>query len=581
MSDTVSSHADAQEAEITYSLDEMLDKLRIHNINPNIAYTKLGANSNQLTSQQKALSQDSFLYQLSEAVKNWRSHQSSATFTTKINQLIYLWLSAYDENADTDSILNILKCFQFNGFFNFSKSTKFHLFMHHLFIETLNRYHQITLDYVLNYDENIQLPNTKQLVSNIALVLDQAEKEQITALFSLHFQTGNNNFLLPKAVSQDLNKQLATILKNNIPSHSQLYFNGDYQFELLITQIDNTTQLDLLVAKLFRAFEEIVFINKQSIIVKPFIGCSYASANQSTANEIYQNAKQALEHAIGQQKNYIVYSNEMQQIKNVQIILESNVLEAFDSNNLTLNFQPIIDINTSLCVGAELLLRWSDKFGKNIPPNLIIEVLNNVGKGKLFTRWLINSACRYAHELLTMHQLDLYLTLNLRAEDLYDTELPSLFSNALLLWKLNPKNIILEITENGILEDNEQTNTVIQTLHELGFKFALDDFGTGFSSLTRLRTLPIDLIKIDQSFIKNIHHSKEDYEIVQSIALLATSLGKKVLAEGVEDKESLSLMKKLNIDKCQGFYFAKALPFEMFIEWVKAHQLRQADIIQD
>lgn len=573
MSEQVSPNANIHEMEIAYSPEEILEKLHHHKINPSVACSKLRTDIVKLAALQHEFNQDSFLYQLCEAVKNWQNQHNVAAFTANLNQLIYLWLNAFDDNADTDSPLNILKCFHFNGVLNFSKSSRFHLFIHHLFIETLNKYHQVTLDYVLNFDEKIHLPNAKQLVSNLALALNQADDNQITALFSLHFQTGNNNFLLPKTVSEDLNKQLAAILKKNITSHSQLYFNGDYQFELLITQIDNPTQLDLLVAKLFRAFEEIVFINKQSIIVKPFIGCSYSKVNKLSTHEIYQNAKLALEHAISKQIYYVVYSNELEQIINDQIILEAKVLEAFDSNNLTLNFQPIIDLNTSQCVGAELLLRWSDKFGENISPTIAIEVLNNVGKGKLFTRWLINSACRYVHEMMTVYQLDLYLTLNLRAEDLYDIELPSLFSNALSLWKLDPKNIILEITENGILEDNEQTNLVINTLYKLGFKFALDDFGTGFSSLTRLRTLPIDLIKIDQSFIKNIHHSSEDYEIVQSIAMLANSLGKEVLAEGVEDKECLSHMKKLKIDKCQGFYFAKAMPYESFIQWVQAHQL--------
>jgi EAL domain-containing protein (putative c-di-GMP-specific phosphodiesterase class I)/GGDEF domain-containing protein len=573
MTEPSSSTATTEEVEIAYAPEEILEKLHLHQIKPKIVYSKLSPNITKLALLQKDFKQDSFLYQLSVAVKNWKSQSDAASFTTDINQLIYLWLNAFDDNAQTETLLNVLKCFQINGFASFSKSSKFHLFIHHIFIETLNKYHQITLDYVLNYDEIMRLPNAKQLVSNLDAALNQANNNAITALFALHFQTENNNFLLPKTVSQDLNKQLAEILKKNIGDQSQLYFNGDYQFELLMMQVINITQLDLLVAKLFRAFEEIVFINKQSILVKPFIGCSYSKGQQLNAREMYQNAKLALEHAIKKQQYYIVYSDELEQIISDQIVLESKVLEAFDSNNLTLNFQPIIDLTTSKCVGAELLLRWSDKFGQNVPPNLAIEVLNNVGKGKLFTRWLINSACRYVHEITTVYQLDLYLTLNLRAEDLYDTELPALFSNALSLWKLNPKSIILEITEGGILEHNEQTNSVINALSELGFQFALDDFGTGFSSLTRLRTLPIDLIKIDQSFVKNIHHSKDDYEIVQSIAMLANSLGKKVLAEGVEDEKCLTMMKKLKIDKCQGFYFAKALPYEAFIEWVQAHQL--------
>ena len=129
----------------------------------------------------------------------------------------------------------------------------------------------------------------------------------------------------------------------------------------------------------------------------------------------------------------------------------------------------------------------------------------------------------------------------------------------------------MEITENGILEYNESTHIVINQLTESGFKFALDDFGTGFSSLSRLRTMPIDLIKIDQSFVRDITHSRDDFEIVQSIAMLAKSLGKEVLAEGVEDEACLNLIKKLEIDKCQGYFFAKPMPFDQFVEWAKAY----------
>ena len=127
------------------------------------------------------------------------------------------------------------------------------------------------------------------------------------------------------------------------------------------------------------------------------------------------------------------------------------------------------------------------------------------------------------------------------------------------------------MTEDGILEMNETTSSVIKQLAESGFRLALDDFGTGFSSLSRLRTMPIDLIKIDQSFVRNIQHSKDDLAIVKSIAMLANSLGKEVLAEGVEDIDCLNLIKKIKIHKCQGYYFAKPMPFEQFVVWAKQH----------
>jgi EAL domain-containing protein (putative c-di-GMP-specific phosphodiesterase class I) len=189
----------------------------------------------------------------------------------------------------------------------------------------------------------------------------------------------------------------------------------------------------------------------------------------------------------------------------------------------------------------------------------------------MFTRWLINSACRYAAELKHEHKLNLYLTINLRADDLSDAELPHMLIQALALWKLSPASIVLELTEDGFLELNETNEAIINQLTDYGFKLALDDFGTGFSSLSRLRTMPISLIKIDQSFVRDITHSKEDFEIVKSIAMLANSLGKEVLVEGVEDKACLDLIKKLKIHKCQGYYYSKPLPFNEFITWAREH----------
>ena len=140
---------------------------------------------------------------------------------------------------------------------------------------------------------------------------------------------------------------------------------------------------------------------------------------------------------------------------------------------------------------------------------------------------------------------------------------------SIAFWRINPQDIVLEITENGVLEYNETSKSVIDTLVKNGFKLALDDFGTGYSSLSRLRNMPIEIIKIDQSFVRDIKHSKQDYEIVKSIAMLAKSLGKEVLAEGVEDDECLTLIKKMKIEKCQGYFFAKPMPFELFIKWAK------------
>lgn len=555
---------------VAYTTEALCHKLEQQQLTPRTVFAKLRVDKAALTQLQNLYLDNRLLIDLCQAMKSWPSNVTSASFTSNLNQLISLSLNAFHHHAEIDKILSILNSFTL-GFIAFSKTTKFHLFIHHLIIESLNQYHLATLDSAVNFDENSQLPHTHQLETQLNSFLNQLDKKQTIALLSLQFQIESNVFLLPKSTSQDLNKQLAQILQRNIGVNNELYFNGDYKFDVVVTRIEHVMQVNLLIAKIFRAFEDVVFINKQSILVKPFIGYSYAEAQQTNANELYRQTKSALEYAINTQKSYCVYSDELEQIMRDQIILESKILHAFDSSNLTLSLQPIVSLKSTKCVGAELLLRGSDQSGSPLQPNIIVEVLNNAGKGKLFTRWLINTACRYAHELKTIHKLNLYLSLNLRAEDLHDAELPALFSNAMSLWQLEPKNIILEINENGILEQNEQASAVINALSILGFKFALDDFGTGLSSLARLRSLPIDMLKIDQSFVRNMPHSQADYEIVQSIAMLGKSLNKEVVAEGAEDEACLKLLKQLKIDRCQGYFYSKALPYESFIAWAQAH----------
>lgn len=561
------------EVEIAYTQQALSDKLRSYGLKSKALSSRLKINLTRLAQIEKSeeIKDQSFLFKLCESLKHWPTSHDMDTFTAHINHLIFLWLNSAQDGVSTQTILNLLKCIELRPGFGFSASAKFHCFLFDLLAETSHQHLQFAIDYVLNYDANTELPNVNQIMVDLAQAINEASEQQTIGLLSLHFQASKNQLNFSKLITLDLNKQITNILKDNIPSDAQLYFNGDAQFDILITPLTSTTQLNLLAAKVSRAFEDMLFLNRQSILVTPFVGCAFTLGKAQTAHDLYANSKLALESAIAKQQPFVQFSDELKLQLTERDNVEAKVLDAFGSDNLTLFFQPIVNLKNNTCAGAELLLRWSEKFGYNVSPSLTIEILNKVGKGKLFTRWLINSACRYASELLYEHQLKLYLTINLRAEDLYDEELPHLLLQALALWKLEAKDIILEITENGILEYTESSTSVINQLAANGFRFALDDFGTGFSSLSRLRTMPIDLIKIDQSFVRNIAHSTEDFEVVHSIAQLARNLGKEVLAEGVEDEVCLAEIKKLGIDKCQGYFFAKPMSFDKFIDWAKAH----------
>ena len=152
--------------------------------------------------------------------------------------------------------------------------------------------------------------------------------------------------------------------------------------------------------------------------------------------------------------------------------------------------------------------------------------------------------------------------------DLLDVDLPELLAQSITLWEIPAENLIIEITESDIMVDEKKTAIVIDQIVLLGCKLALDDFGTGYSSMARLRNMPIDLVKIDQSFVRNIAHSPEDLEIVQSVIKLAHSLGKQIVAEGVEDKACLDILKELKCEKIQGYYYGKPMPASEFTQWL-------------
>jgi EAL domain-containing protein (putative c-di-GMP-specific phosphodiesterase class I)/GGDEF domain-containing protein len=562
-----------QEVDIGYSEQELTAKLQANGVElSQLSRLKTNATILQNAYQDANVENNSHYNQLVDAIHGWPKYEDLNSFAANINRLIALWLNATHDGASPNAVLNLLKSFELKSALGLSSSTNFHCFLYQIVAETTQQHQQLQLDFALNFDANTKLPSTNQLLPILQKTVNKAQENQLIGLFSVQFEISKNNPIFSQSVANALNRTIAEILTENIPAEFQVFYDGNLQFDVLMPSLNNLAQLNLLAAKLERIFEQPVFFSNQSVLISPFVGCACLNISSDQLTDLYGHSKLALESALITKEHFVQYSEQLQQQLAQQNALEVRVLDAFANDRLSLFLQPIVDLKTSHCVGAELLLRCSDSQGKFIAPNIAIEVLNKVGKGKLFTRWLINSACRYSSELQIDHKMQVYLTLNLRAEDLYDTELPHLLTQSLALWKITTKDIVLEITEEGALEYNDASKSVISQLSQVGFRLALDDFGTGFSSLSRLRTMPIDLIKIDQSFVRDITNSKDDFEIVQSIAMLSKSLGKEVLAEGVEDAACLALIKQLQIDKCQGYFFAKPMPFEQFVAWVNQHE---------
>lgn len=563
--------ATCKETELHVTEALISSKLIDYQLKPQRVFLNLCINSAKLS----ALEEKSNLNKLVAKLKAWKPCDNIGTFTHHINQLTSIWLDAMQQGADRQAIMRLLRCFEVKSLL-IGNTAKFHCFILNIFFETSLQQQDLALNYLLNYDLNTQLPNANQILKSIETAVsvtqyNQHADNQHVGIFSIQLQLSKNNPIFSTSVASSLNKAAAELLQINVTTGEQIFANGNLQFDVLLTNLSGDIQLNLLAAKLQRAFEQMLVVQNQSVLVTPYIGCAYALIADTQPEDLLANSRLALESALHTEQKFLVYSALLKTQLNTEKALENKILKAFANDGMTLFFQPVVNLKDEKCVGAEALLRMDGLSKLSINPGLIVEILNKTGRGKLFTRWLINSACRYAAELKYQHQLKHYLTINLRAEDLYDFELPHMLLQAAALWKIGPNELVLEVTENGVLELNETTNSVINELAKNGFKLALDDFGTGYSSLSRLRTMPIDVIKIDQTFVRNISSSKDDYEIVKSIAALAKSLGKEVIAEGVEDKKSLDLIKKMKISKCQGYYYAKPMPFDQFVQWAKQH----------
>lgn len=560
----------AQEIDFSYLPDQLAERILQHGLTPEALCRKIKIDPLELQRIYEHLpqAQKAAASALLQELYSWPHSLTLEAFTDNINRLIYHWLNAIQHGASLLTIEKLLSALHLSGWFN-ANITQLRLFLFSLLYETSLALQRSQLDWVTSFDTNTQLPRSAQLSAILAAKATDSAAINPLAVLSVQFHPFKHNLIFSNQEHVRLNQSIKETLLKHLPDNSQLFYAANLQFEILLTGVENTLKINLLAAKLFRAFEEMMQGEHQSVLVVPFIGAAQ-SDHQTQIATLLENAKLALESAVQTTQYLVIYTENLRQQISEKIHLENEVLNAFSSDSLELYLQPIVDSKTRKCKGAELLLRCPKLAQYDIYPSHTIDILNKVGKGKLFTRWLVNSACRMTSELTHTHAHDIYLTFNLRAEDLYDAELPHLLNQALSLWKLDSQNIILEITEDGILELNDTSNGVINNLNQLGFKLALDDFGTGFSSLSRLRNMPIDLIKIDQSFIRNIARSKDDFKIVESIASLAHSLGKEVLAEGIEDEESFALIQKISIQKCQGYLFAKPMAYNDFISWLQS-----------
>lgn len=249
--------------------------------------------------------------------------------------------------------------------------------------------------------------------------------------------------------------------------------------------------------------------------------------------------------------------------------LEQDLRHAISREQLQLHFQPVVDLGKRRLVGAEALLRWHHPEAGSIPPSRFVPILEEAGLTDEIGMWTLNAACREARNWQRQGLTGLKVAVNLSATQLHDRGLKQMIARTLERHKLHAKSLELELTETAATEDAERTFALFGELRAMGISLAIDDFGSGYSSLSYVKNLPFDKLKIDREFVVKVHERRDSQAICRSLIELCRGLGIKLLAEGVETEEEVRLLRSFGCTLFQGYYFARPLPAEEFIRRAK------------
>lgn len=377
--------------------------------------------------------------------------------------------------------------------------------------------------------------------------------------------------LAPESVLR-LRQQIVERLMRCVRPVDRFYSIGLREGLVILPELRSSATLVMAMLK-FRQQFEAVGIDIDGVTMHLDLSCGAALYPDDGVEAWYlvQSARIACLIAGRRGLGYALYEADMDTLDVATRKLDQELRTVLtDGAGLELHLQPQVDALSGRCVGAEALLRWRRAAGEFVPPPAVLAAIERLGMHHRFNEWLFLTTGRIYRELAEAGA-ETRLSINISANDLLDIELPDLLEQSLKVWNVEPRTIQIEITETSMVQETEIVRGVLHRLRGLGLGLAVDDFGTGFSSMSNLKNLPVQEVKIDQSFIRNLMSSKRDQEITDSMIRLSHRLGFTVVAEGVETERAARLLTEMGCDRLQGFLFSPAMPREAFIDWYKRH----------
>jgi diguanylate cyclase (GGDEF)-like protein len=417
------------------------------------------------------------------------------------------------------------------------------------------------LQYQATHDSLTGLPNRVLLRDRMTNLIERSNRDN--KKFAVFFLDLDRFKLINDSLSHEAGdnvlREVTRRIRSAIRKEDTLARIGGDEFVILIGNIHDKNYLIAFSNKVLSVFDNPFILNEHEIMLTTSIGISIYPDDNTSIDGLLKNADAAMYFAKEKGRNLSEFYTDDLNKKNIDYLMrESELRQAIINNEFCLFYQPQFDLDTEELVSVEALARWMHPKKGLILPMDFIPLAEESGLIVAIGEWVLNTACKQAK---AWHDAGFYPTriaINVTTKQFRMTNLVKSVKTALEESKLNPKYLELELTENMLINDIQ----IVKTIHELktlGIQIALDDFGTGFSNLSYLREIPIDRIKIDQSYVQNIDSGRGDDVIIQAIIAMAKNLNLEVLAEGVETQNQIDFLKRAKCGGVQGFYFSRPL----------------------
>lgn len=361
------------------------------------------------------------------------------------------------------------------------------------------------------------------------------------------------------------------------PSDTVARLGGD-EFAVLIENVNHPEEVTFIAERLNDVLRESFLLAGKEMFVQTSIGIVFSNAKRENIDDLLRNADVAMYKAKSQGKDrYVIFEDKMREDMMARVEFEADLRRAIEQKEFVVHYQPIINLHSEQITGMEALVRWNHPRHGLIPPLEFIPIAEETNLIIPLGQWVLEEACRQARYWQTKHidKKNLSVTVNLSNKQVQEENLVEQVAFALIQSNLPAQNLILEITESTMLQNSEATIKKLTGLKNLGVKLAIDDFGTGYSSLSYLQQFPVDVLKIDKSFIDKINQGTGGAAVTRAIITMSETLHLKTIAEGIETGEQNTTLQNLGCEFGQGYHFSRPLTKEAMDEFLTRYNLEE------